>query len=244
MNKHYYKKSASRRKRQGVKLLGLTLFLLGFTSLLYIFFPLISWQIYFAPNFTSQTLASPIPQINLVTKDAIGSFVSQAGSAISGIDYTNAANWFPGFNKGSLLEKPKISSYTLSIRKINVEKVNVSTEDTDLSKHLVHYPGTALPPDSGNSVIFGHSTLPQLFNKNDYKTIFANLYKLKNGDVIETSVQGVLYKHTVYSITIVDPQDTQALSQTYDNSYLTLVTCTPPGTTWKRLIVKARLEKL
>ena len=26
------------------------------------------------------------------------------------------------------------------------------------------------------------------------------------------------------------------------DSYLTLVTCTPPGTTWKRLIIKAKLE--
>jgi len=34
------------------------------------------------------------------------------------------------------------------------------------------------------------------------------------------------------------------LEQKYDASYLTLVTCVPPGTYWKRLVVKAKLVQL
>jgi len=30
----------------------------------------------------------------------------------------------------------------------------------------------------------------------------------------------------------------------FDNSYITLVTCTPPGTTWKRLVIRASLDSI
>ena len=93
-------------------------------------------------------------------------------------------------------------------------------------------------------MIFGHSTLPQLFNAKDYKTIFANAYKLKNGDIIYATVKGVKYSYKIFKTIVVDPSDTSALEQDYDNSYLTLVTCTPPGTTWKRLVIKSRLERI
>jgi len=40
-------------------------------------------------------------------------------------------------------------------------------------------------------------------------------------------------------MTVSDPTDLSALEQTFDDSYLTLVTCVPPGTTWERLRVEA-----
>jgi len=108
----------------------------------------------------------------------------------------------------------------------------------------VNYGGTAIPPEKGNAVIFGHSTLPQLFNQKDYKTIFATLYKLTVGDVIQIKVAGVEYYYKIFSITVVDPSDTSVFEQNFSDSFLSLVTCTPPGTTWKRLIIKAKLEKI
>ena len=51
-----------------------------------------------------------------------------------------------------------------------------------------------------------------------------------------------MYK--IFNIRIVEQTDTYIFEQNYDNSYLTLVTCTPPGTIWKRLIIKAKLEKI
>ena len=92
-------------------------------------------------------------------------------------------------------------------------------------------------------MVFGHSSLPQLYRKNDYKTIFANLYKLIPGDSIKITVGKKTYKYTVENITIVDPNNTSVLEQNFDDSFLTLVTCTPPGTVWKRLVVKSRMEK-
>lgn len=247
MIRKYYKSSRHPGKifRKGIRLSGLSIFILGLLGIIYIFFPLISWQIYFGPVFASGDIKTPIPRISLVTKDSIGSFIYQASSKLSGTDYTRADNWFPEFSPKSLRQKKRqLPSYTLSIPKINIQNATVTTEDTNLTKHLVNYPGTAVPPESGNAVIFGHSTLPQLFNSKDYTTIFANLYQLKVGDIIQISANNVSYKYIVYNISVVDPGNTQALAQNYDNSYLTLVTCTPPGTIWKRLIIKTRIEKI
>jgi sortase A len=40
------------------------------------------------------------------------------------------------------------------------------------------------PGEYGNIVIFGHSTLPQLYNPKDYKTIFTYLPSLEKKDHI------------------------------------------------------------
>lgn len=246
MVKYYYKKTSQKRKKAVFHLLGLLIFLGGILILLYVSLPLISWQIYFAPVFASQEIAVPIPKTTVVSESPIKSLVSTAANNITGVDYTNAKNWFPAYKPSAegKTESPRVPSYTLSIPKLGIEKAVVSTNDYDLAKHLVNYPGTAIPADFGNAVIYGHSTLPQLFNPKDYKTIFATVYKLTVGDEFFATVENVTYRYKIFSVTVVDPSDTSIFSQTYDNSYLTLVTCTPPGTTWKRLIIKARLQKI
>lgn len=236
MGKYYYKKSAQYNLRKYLRLISGFLLLAGISIILYVLFPIISWQIYFSSSFASQNITSSIPYANII---------ALTKNSINRIDYTKAENWFPKFNPSLNQEnKNDVSFYTISIPKINIKNAVVSTIDTDLSRHLVNYQGTSIPGKNGNAVIFGHSTLPQLFNPKNYKTIFANAYKLKNEDVIYATVNGVTYTYSVYKTIVVDPDDSSALTQDYNNSYLTLVTCTPPGTIWKRLVVKAQLEKI
>jgi sortase A len=241
MGKYYYKK-AGKKIRKTVRLFSLLTVIIGMSIGGYVFFPLISWQIYFAPVFASADIAVPIPQTNIVNSATIGSLISQASDNLSGVDYTNAENWFPNFKFQKV--KPRIDTYTLSIPRLNIENAIVSATDDDLSIHLVNLGGTALPPDKGNAVVFGHSTLPQLFDPKNYKTIFAKAYELKEGDELFTNVSGAIYKYRIYSITVVNPDDTSVLQQDYSDSFLTLITCTPPGTIWKRLIIRARLEAI
>lgn len=224
------------------RLAGIVLFCLGIFILAYISFPLISWQVYFVPVFASQQVVSPIPQNRIVSPTTIQSLFSEAANTLTGVDYTNAQNWFPGYKVE--LGKPAVESYTISIPKLSIRDAVVSTVNYDLDKHLVNYPGTGIPGENGNAVIFGHSTLPQLFNPKDYKKIFATAYSLAVGDEFSVTRSGVTYKYKIFSITVVDPSDTSVFSQNYDTSYVTLVTCTPPGTTWKRLIIKARLQAI
>jgi sortase A len=243
MGKYYYKKKDKFPKRKILRLISLGIFLTGAAIVIYVFFPLLSWQIYFAPVFASQNITAPIPQNTVVSSSTIGSLIQQASDSLAGIDYTNAQNWFPNF-KFQRSGAPKITSYTISIPKLKLTNVTVSTVDNDLAKHLVNYGGTAIPADKGNAVIFGHSTLPQLYEAKNYKTVFTFLYELTPGDEIDVNVANVGYKYKVENVTVVDPNNTSVLQQSYDDSFLTLVTCTPPGTIWKRLVVRARLIKI
>ena len=246
MSKYYYKREEDKLKKW-FRRSSLLIFLIGLAITLYVFSPLILWQIYFAQLFGSQNITTPIPKTAVVSPETVASLIVQAKNSIGMVDYTNAKNWFPTFTSKEKMRKgrPKVSSYTLSIPKINIKNAIVSTVDTDLGKHLINYEGTSILGDKGNTVIFGHSTLPQLYNPNDYKTIFANVYKLKIGDNIYGFVNSSAYLYRIYNTNVVDASDTSIFAQNYNNSYLTLVTCTPPGTTWKRLIIKAKLlEKI
>ena len=235
---YIYKKTQKKNLRKIARFSGLGIAVIGLLFGLYTLSPLISWQIYLKPAFASSNFASPIPQKTVLTENTIKSLLTASTKSLSG-----GNQWMP-----STYEHPQVttnlSSFIISIPQIQVMNATVSTVDTDLNTHLVHFPDTAIPPQKGNTVIFGHSTLPQLFDPTNYKTIFANAHTLKENDIIQATVANTLYTYKIFSIMIVDAEDTSYLSQEQDTSYLTIVTCTPPGTTWKRLIIKARLEKI
>ncbi len=229
-------------KKLIVRIFAVLCICVGATVAGYIFLPLILWQIFLAPVFNQQAIATPIPRTVLVTPNSIKSLISSQASTFGGVDYTDAKNWFPGYTKSG--GKARVNYYTISISKINLTNAVVSTVDDDLAKHLVNFAGTSVPPEKGNTVVFGHSTLPQLYNPRDYKTIFAKIHEVSVGDTILVNVNSILYTYKIFSITIVDPSDTSVLAQTVDDSYLTLITCTPPGTIWERLVIKSRLQTL
>lgn len=107
-----------------------------------------------------------------------------------------------------------------------------------LQRGVVHYPGTALPGESGNVVIFGHSS-GQVWAPGDYKFVFAHLEEqLQENHMIELDYKGVRYVYRVTGKKVVPPTDVSVLAQTPDNQ-LTLITCTPIGTDLNRLIVTA-----
>lgn len=229
-----------------VKFAGFTLVSFGIVVIVYIFFPVISYYVYLSSAFASSNYQTPVPdRFVLKNETSISGLLEQGLSSLT-YDYTDASNWFPESNLG--FEKipggKKIEHYTLSIPKLNIENANVSAVDTKLSEHLVQYFTTSNnPTEKGTSVIFGHSTLPQLFSQDNYKTIFANIHTLKTGDEFTINLENKKYTYRIFSIGIVDPDDPNIFSQSYDNSYITLVSCTPPGTVWKRLILRASLIK-
>ena len=239
MNKVYYKKKKQLNLKPFLRNAGLIMFVLGLGDLIYVSFPLVSWQLYFSA-FASESVISPVPHGE---KDSsVGSILSASTSQLAGVDYTNAENWFPKAEKEVL--PMNVPSYTITIPKIDVMNAEVSTTDTDLTSHMVQYNSTATPPDKGTAVVFGHSTLPQLYNPKDYTTILAKAYMLKKGDTIIVKVRDVSYLYKIFLIRIVSAEDTSVFNARRDTSYLTLVTCTPPGTRWKRLVLEARLQEL
>lgn len=233
-------KRNARTYRKFARVFGFCLSFAGFSLLLYFTFPLLSWKIFNEPAFANQDMEAPIPKVTVLS--SIKGLLAATTDSLSGVDYTDAANWYPSLTESS--GESRTPSYTLSIKKLGIDSANVSTVDTNLKEHLVNFSGTAVPPEKGTAVIFGHSTLPQLFNPKDYKTIFATAHTLKVNDEVSVNVEGVSYRYRIYNIFITTPDDMSALSQKYDDSYLTIITCTPPGTIWKRLIIQARLVEL
>ena len=108
----------------------------------------------------------------------------------------------------------------------------------DLHNGVVHYPGTALPGQVGNVVIFGHSS-GQWWAPGNYKFIFTLLDKLTYGDRIFIDYKGTRYIYRVYNTKVVLPTDLSVLNQS-GGGMLTLMTCTPVGTSAKRLIIQAQ----
>ncbi len=234
----YYQKGKKINYKIFLKLISVIILIFGGILFAYTFFPLISWKIYFAPAFASQKIQTPIPNQTVINPSNIGTLIANATNSLN-TDYTNAYNWYPG----ALQKSNNIATYKISFPKIGITDAIVSNEDADLSKHLVQFNSDTLPGKDGNSVIFGHSTLPQLYDPKNYKTIFANAYKLEVGDQIITEVNGIKNNYKIVNITVVEPTDTSPLAQNFTDSFLTIITCTPPGTIWKRLIIRARIEK-
>lgn len=242
MTKLYVKKTKSNKNKLLLRMFGVVLIIFGTSISAYVFSPLILWQIFVAPAIASEAIAVPIPITTLVTPATIKSLFASEASAFSGVDYTDARNWFPTASAES--KHSQVPEYSISIPKLKITDAMVSTVDTDLAKHLVNFDGGCTPPDKGNCVIFGHSTLPQLYDPKNYKTIFANILNLKVDDTIIVNVNHIIYTYKIFSISVIDPDDTSVLAQTFDDSYLTLITCTPPGTVWKRLVIRSRLQTI
>jgi sortase A len=120
----------------------------------------------------------------------------------------------------------------------NQKTVNETNFQIALRSGVVHYPNTSVPGVRGNVVIFGHSS-GQVWAPGKYKFVFTHLDKLKGGDKIFVDYQGTRYTYEVKAKKVVAPSDVTVLGQTTDN-ILTLITCTPVGTSKNRLIVTAK----
>lgn len=170
--------------------------------------------------------------------------IPEEGYSLAGdIDYTKPDNWF-ATEQTPKSDLSKIGFYNLSIPKLNIDNATVAIGGEDLEDSLIQYPGTALPGQTGNAVIFGHSILPQFYDPKNYLAIFSTLPTIKRGDVVKIRYDGISYKYVVETVFEVLPTDIEILDQNDSGSYITLVTCTPPGHPLrpKRLIVRARLD--
>jgi len=198
--------------------------------------PIFSYQLVLSPHFKKEEVVSPIG--DKAIKDSLSIYSQVLGEDTWSADIKN---WFPETFYPQLTNET-IDNYYLSIPKLKIIDALVKV-GVELNKSLVHYPGTPHPGNVGNAVIFGHSVLPAFFNPKNYLTIFSTLPTVKKGDQILIDYDGIRYTYSVEDLKEVPPNDPSVLAQEYDDSYLTLVTCVPPGTLLRRLIVTARLLK-
>lgn len=239
---YQYIKSPTTRVRKRPWVLSFVLMAAGALVLAWAIWPIISFTVVSDALF-SQIIA-PVPERHETTKPGgvLTPIALAAGGDESTVDLTNANAWFPTRPQKKVVTP--VNTYKLSIPKLKITDATVTIAGDDLGKSLVHYGGTGLPGEYGTAVVFGHSTLPQFFSPTNYKTIFSTLPTIKIGDEILVTYDGVTYRYVIYEMVVTDPTDLTPLEQHFDDSYLTLITCVPPGTYWKRLNVRARLQRL
>lgn len=223
-------------KRAG-NLLSLFFLVVGFIMVGMVVWPVVEYQWVYLAKAPKRVLVKPIPEVLAVS--AAASPPASASGAAEEADLTKVSNWFSSAVQNEVSEG--VTHYAIGIPKLGIKKAVVEIGGEDLTRSLIHWGGTANPGDLGNAVIFGHSCLPQFADPTDYRCIFAKLMDLNVGDEILMTFDGITYKYTVFELLTVEPEDISVLEQRFDDSYVTLITCVPPGTYWKRGVVRGRL---
>ncbi len=125
----------------------------------------------------------------------------------------------------------------------NVDPLNEKVYQQALTQGVAHARGTVLPGQTGNTFIFAHSA-GNWYVANQYNAVFYLLYKLVKGDAIDIFYQNKQYTYKVREVKYIDAKEVNYLSPKTDGwKTLTLMTCWPPGTTMKRLIVIADIQE-
>ncbi len=120
----------------------------------------------------------------------------------------------------------------------NVDSANEKEYSAALKQGVAHALGTAFPGEGGHIFLFAHST-DYFWNVGAYNAIFYLLDKLQKNDEINIFYKGERYVYRVVDKTIVDPSQVEYLTRKTNKEFLTLQTCWPMGTTFKRLLVFA-----
>ena len=132
---------------------------------------------------------------------------------------------------------PKIGANAKIIA--NVDPYNANTYQNALTKGVAQARGTAMPSEIGNMFLFSHSSV-NIIDASRYNSVFYLLSKLEKDDEIDVYFKQKKYKYKVSEIKLVDAKDVSYLNPRTKNKQLTLMTCWPAGTTYKRLLVIAR----
>ncbi len=218
-------------KRRTSIIISWTLVILGMLALGMAVYPSLS---YFFSHRTKlynpyETSLYPIPQ------------VSEDGGGVVVSGFVSASDWFAGSAQLPNPQAASVTAFTLTIKSISLTNIRVTTNSTDLKSGPVHFPGTALPGSFGNVVIFGHSALPAFYSPDNPLTVFNPLLKVQLGDEIILDYDNIIFKYRTTNITEVNPSQVEVLSQNLSRKELTLITCTPLGTYWKRYVVRAEI---
>ncbi len=120
----------------------------------------------------------------------------------------------------------------------NPNTTDIAALDSLLLKGVVRYPTSAKLGETGNVVLFGHSSYLPIVKNQAYKT-FNGIQKLVAGDTIVVSSSGTSYTYRVRSVAKENADDNSAIPLVTVEKILTLVTCDSFGAKTDRFVVVA-----
>lgn len=142
----------------------------------------------------------------------------------------------PFISNGFVLTIP-----SLAIRSNVIEDVNAWDKNDyqlALQEGIAHASGSATPDTNGTAFLFAHSSdVPWRMTRTN--TAFFRLDRIKMGEKVLIDYKGKRYTYTVSDIKEVWPHEVEAVTQAQGDQVI-LQTCTPVGTSLKRLLVFAK----
>lgn len=120
----------------------------------------------------------------------------------------------------------------------NVDPYNESEYQLQLTKGVAHARGSSLPNQKGTVFLFAHSA-QDFYKASEYNAVFYLLYKLQAGDSITLYFDKKPVNYLVRELSYVEESEIKYLTENTADDRLILMTCWPPGTTLKRLLVIA-----
>jgi len=97
--------------------------------------------------------------------------------------------------------------------------------------------------EPGNVYLFAHSSL-NFWELGKYAQAFNLLRKLEIGDKVHIFYESGDFEYRVINKEIFKGFNTYPLTRSVIEPLLTLQTCDPPGTTFNRLVITAKLESV
>lgn len=206
---------------------------IGVATVAFAVWPLLTWQFVTLPKLTAKVDEFPLPS---------GKIISRGSVAGTNIQVVQEQDGFSYFVTDFKLQGPRPGEFLISIPKLEIEKAKVKVDSLKFDKSLALFPGSAIPGEVGNSFITGHSVLPQFADPENYRAIFTKLPELEIGDEVLVDLEDRTLKFVVQYAKVVEPDDLSVLGPiTQNGRNLTLMTCVPPGTNTKRLVVVTSL---
>lgn len=135
--------------------------------------------------------------------------------------------------------KLEIPAIGLSQKVGNPETTDVAKLDAALLSGPVRYPSSSKLGETGNVIVFGHSSYLPIVNNQAFKA-FNGIQKLKKGDLITVTGEDHVYTYAVESVE-KENAAVDAIPLDVDGSKLTLATCDSFGTKSDRFVVTATL---
>lgn len=125
----------------------------------------------------------------------------------------------------------------------NVNPLDSGIYQRALTRGVAHADGTSLPGEGGNIFLFAHSSA----NPTDaarFNSVFYLIHHLVPGDEIKVWYREREFVYIVSETQTVSPDRVEYLSPLTNGEQLTIMTCWPPGTTLRRLVVVAKPRQL
>lgn len=184
----------------------------------------------FVPYYVDGT-ASGRENVSLANLPELGEEIVQIGHPMSNFDVTETISVAP--------ERIVIPAIGLDLPVHNPTTRDVAELDEGLKQGPARYVDSALLGESGNVLIFGHSSHLPVVHNQMYKA-FNRVPELSAGDTITVSGGGKQYFYSVVSIRRADANEEQIdISRT--GNRLTVVTCDTLTSKSTRWIVEAEL---